>query len=213
MPVPGIIYDLFRTGQPVSDKAGLSVPLVSLLETCWTDRPPKNRTNYYTVTFRAGPATNRGIFPGKNSLLNPVTWISQQQAAPVSTNLAVVSNTVPASESLPAGLQGSNRLQVAEAGSEEILLRKKVRKFETELTNTIIPAYYLQKYQAVVKSASKLTADKDCPERIRKEAGLFEGKAYYFMGEYDKAVKIFVDLAKTYPEEAGFWVNLIGSRH
>jgi hypothetical protein len=193
-----VAYDIFRSDKPFLDPALLREPVASVPTNSWTDLPESAGSYYYTVTFRSGMRTNRKIVAARNSLAVPVSWSPRPAVASVPANVTVLTQVAAAAAATDA------------AGPE--VMAGRMREIELEFTNALIPAYYAKKFKEVIKLGQRISDDKDCPEGVRLQAGLFMGKSWYYLGEEAKALKIFIELRKTYPEESTFWIDTIGNR-
>ena len=180
-------FDLYRSTNQFIEGVVPPEPAAAVTNrTVWTDRPAQQGNYSYAVVQHAAEREPSIVKPGRTATLVPLTWVVKP-----ASNIVVIDEEA-----------------VRLAREEEARLR--ARGFELDFTNTAKKYFDQRKFTPAERELTRILKDRDCPEAVRRPASLMLGKTYYYQGKSEEALKIFVSLLKIYPEEANFWINLIG---
>lgn len=207
-------YNIYRNTSKISNqnilRKAILIGNVRKGQQAYVDTNIPSDGNYYYAIINVNNTKEHVIFiPDSNFTTIPVIFSKPK----------IKSEPIPESPKIP-------KLEVKkEPSPEEIpkkvvqkpkIIKKKIEKKPIKKNhrinydlylNNIVKKYFLKKdYQKTIDELNKIIKTK-ASNKIKMKAKLFLGRTYYELGNYNKALKLFIESKEVYSDESDFWIR------
>lgn len=198
-------YRIYRSTNSITNYNSLNLSeflgIVNKDFTSFTDKTIlPGKKYYYAVLTENEVGKNTNIIYSKNSTILPLEIPVEKKKEEIAPKIKPEIKEEKKLETKPVTIK-----------KEKIISKKPKIDYNEKLEFIIINYYYKQNYNKCINELEKIVK-KEIDTNIKNKANLFLAKSYFWIGNYKKALNLFVKLKDVYPDETSFWISRITSK-
>ena len=198
-------YRIYRSTNSITNYNSLNLSeflgIVNKDFTSFTDKTIlPGKKYYYAVLTENEVGKNTNIIYSKNSTILPLEIPVEKKKEEIAPTIKPEIKEEKKLETKPVTIK-----------KEKIISKKPKIDYNEKLEFIIINYYYKQNYNKCINELEKIVK-KEIDTNIKNKANLFLAKSYFWIGNYKKALNLFVKLKDVYPDETSFWISRITSK-
>jgi len=202
-------YRIYRSTNSITNYNSLNLSeflgIVNKDFTSFTDKTIlPGKKYYYAVLTENEVGKNTNIIYSKNSTILPLE-------IPVEKKKEEIAPTIKPEIKEEKKEEKKLETKPVTIKKEKIISKKPKIDYNEKLEFIIINYYYKQNYNKCINELEKIVK-KEIDTNIKNKANLFLAKSYFWIGNYKKALNLFVKLKDVYPDETSFWISRITSK-